>query len=499
MSAITPTYTGAKLPPGAIDAALNKLYPPPSPYLWDPIRWARDKMRLYLWSKQLEILEAIKVHRMVAVKACHGPGKSFTASVAGSWWLDPETHPLGSAFLVTTAPSWDQVNAILWREVRRRHREGKLPGRITLDCRWHLGDPGSARADESEELIGMGRKPQDYDETTFQGIHARYFMAILDEAGGIPEQLWTSVLALVTNDNARVLAIGNPDDPNSHFAQICKPGSGWHVITISVYDTPNFTGEYVPPEVAESLVGHMWVEDRRRDWGEGSPRWISKIMGEFPDVSDEFLISPALVERCHRRHLPGFELGRYGMDVARYGEDKSVVYRNRGGVVRHVKSWAKKDTMQSAGEMKVIMTRDPHRVPANIDIIGLGAGVFDRLREQRLNVAPHQGSQRAVNPAKFRNRRSEVWWSFRELMEEDLIDLDPKDETLAGQLQSIKWSTDSAGRIYVETKEDMRERGIPSPNNADAAVLTTVSAGELPNRDEQESSSITSDLLTRVM
>jgi hypothetical protein len=491
--------TSAMLPAGTAAAALNRLYPPQSRYLWDPLTWADAKMKLYLWSKQREILQALTEHRLVAVKACHGPGKSFTASVAGCWWLDPETHPLGSAFLVTTAPSWPQVDAILWREIRRRHRQGKLPGRITLDCRWHLGEPGAARADSTEELIGMGRKPQDYDETTFQGIHARYFMAILDEAGGIPEALWTSVLALVTNDNARVLAIGNPDDPNSHFAQICKPGSGWKVITISVWDTPNFTGEHVPPDVAESLVGHLWVDDRRRDWGEGSPRWISKVLGEFPDVSDEFLISPALVERCIQRKLPGFDKGRYGMDVARYGDDMTVVYRNRGGVIRKQQQWAKKDTMESAGLMGNILTKDPHRVPATIDIIGLGAGVFDRLRERRLNVAPHQGSQRALNPAKFKNRRSEVWWTFRELMEEDLIDLDPADETLHGQLQSVKWNTDSAGRIYVETKEDMRERGVPSPNHADAAVLSTVTVGAIPDRDQKPATSVTSDLMTKVM
>jgi hypothetical protein len=497
------------LPPGTVSAALERLFPQPSVYERDPVRWVHDKLGRCLWSKQVEILEAIRDNRMVAVKSCHGPGKTFTASCAGAWWLDPETHPLGSAFLVTTAPSWPQVEAILWRELKRRYIEGKLRGRITLDCVWHMGQEGTKRGDATEEIIGLGRKPADYDENTFQGIHTRYFMAELDEANGIPEALWNSVLSLVTNDNARVLAIGNPDDPNSRFAQVCKPGSGWVVIQISVFDTPHFTGELdcavcgrrLPDDMLESLVGPMWVEDRRRDWGEGSPIWVSKVLGEFPDISDEYLFPPALIERAQRNDLSGLELGRFGADIARYGSDKSVLYHNRGGQIRVAQVWAKEDTMQSAGRIaRVLRSFGDKRPPANIDIIGIGSGVYDRLREQRLNVAPYQGSQRALNPAKFRNRRSEAWWSFKDLMEADLIDLDPADEQLAADLGAVKWGTDSTGRIYIETKEDMIERLGRSPNHADAAIMSTCEAGAVAKVERQQpGEAITSDLLHKVM
>jgi hypothetical protein len=494
------------LPPGVADITLRRLYPAPDPHGDDPAGWMHDKLGRCLWSKQVEILEAIRDHRMVGVQSCHGPGKSFTASGAGTWWMD--VHELGSAFLVTTAPSWPQVEAILWKEIKRRFNEGRLHGRITLDCQWHMGAPGTKRADATEELIAMGRKPQDYDEDTFQGIHARYFMAILDEACGIPEALWNSVLSLATNENSRILAIGNPDDPNSRFARICKPGSGWHIIKISVWDTPNFTGESdcavcgkpLSDEILESLTSHVWVEDRRRDWGEGSPIWTAKVDGEFPDISDEYLISPALLEKSYRTELSGFALGRYGIDIARMGVDKSVIYRNRDGVVRLVDSWGQTDTMSSAGRIKNHLTsHGKHFMPANIDIIGVGAGVFDRLREQRLNVAPYQGSQRALNPAKFKNRRAESWWTFRELMDDGLIDLDPADEKLAAELGSVRWGVDSAGRIFIESKEDMRERGLPSPDHGDAAVLSTVEAGAVPARDYDTSPTLTGDLLEKVM
>lgn len=489
------------LPPGAVGTALEHLFPQSSKYLTDPVAWAREKMNLYLWSKQVEILESIRDNRLTAVQSCHGPGKTFTASAAGAWWLDPEVHALGSAFLITTAPSWPQVQTILWRELRRRHLQGGLPGRITSDCHWLLGAAGTKRLDASEEIVGMGRKPADYDEDTFQGIHARYLMAILDEANGIPESLWDSVLALATNENSRILAIGNPDDPNSRFAKVCKPGSGWNVIRISVWDVFKAIEEdEIPKDLHPDMVSWQYVEQARREWGEGSPRWQSKVEGLFPDVSDDYLISPALWDRCAELDLPGFDQGRYGVDVARYGTDLSVMYRNRGGVIRLVEKWAKEDTMQSAGRVaRILRAHGVRRPPANIDIIGLGAGVFDRLREQRFNVAPFQGSQTALDKKKFVNRRSEIYWTFRQMMEDGAIDVDPADDKLAAELTAIKWTVDSAGRIKLEPKEDFIERLGYSPNHADAAVMSIATAGAIAGHVRGGSKSETADLLTKRM
>lgn len=490
------------LPSPITSAALARLYPEPDPYTHDPVGWVENVLHGELWSKQKEILEAVRDFRYVAVKSCHGPGKSFSASSVVAWWL--ACHKLGEAFAVTTAPSWPQVEAILWREIRRRYREGQLPGRITQDCQWKMGQSDKPHASD-EELIAMGRKPADYDDTTFQGIHARYFLAVLDEAGGIPEMLWNGVLSLATNENSRILAIGNPDDPNSHFASICKQ---WEhnpeakVIKISAFDTPNFTGEEVSPELSEVLVSQMWVNDRRRDWGEGSPIWISKVEGEFPDISDEYLFPPSLIKKMHETDLPGLERGRYGLDIARFGTDKSVMYRNRGGQIRLQAEWFKQDTEDTADKAAAVLARHAkHPVPCMVDIIGVGAGVFDKLRRRNMEVAAYQGSERALNPKKFKNRRSETWWTFKELAEDGLIDLDPEDTILVAQLGSVKWGVDSSGRIFIETKEDLRDRGLPSPDRADAAILSTVVRGSVREQASRggRPNSLTGDLLTRKM
>jgi hypothetical protein len=480
------------LPPGTMAAALRELYPEPAPYRHSPAGWIRDKLEEHIWSKQEEICQSVIDNKYTAVKACHGPGKSFIASRIAAWWLD--VHDLGDAFLVTTAPTWPQVQAILWREMRRAHRKGRLPGRITLDCRWHMGE---GRTDE--ELIGMGRKPADYDEDAFQGLHARYILVILDEACGIPVALWTAVRALVTNDNARVLAIGNPDDPGSEFANVCKPGSGTNVITISAFDTPNFTDEYVPDDVAEQLVTPGWVEERRHDWGEGSPLWVSKILGEFPDVSSDYLFPPNILQIGMATDLPGTEVGRYGADIARQGEDKSVVYRDRGGQVRFIDEWSLDDTMKTTGRLVNIISQH-HRtapVPLILDVVGLGAGVYDRMREQGYDVIPFSGAERAYRPDKFKNRRTEIYWHARVEMEKGEIDIDPDDQKLLAQLGSIKWWVDSSGRIQVEPKEDMKDRGLPSPDRADAFVYSRVR--NLGHVFAAPEGSIAQDLLKKAM
>lgn len=481
------------MPKGVADAAMFHIFPEPAPYLHSPASWIREKLDEHVWSKQEEICQSVVDNKYTAVKACHGPGKSWIAARIGCWWLD--VHKLGEAFMVSSAPSWPQVQAILWREIRRAHRIGGLPGRITLECQWHMSEAGRS----AEELIAMGRKPADYNEHAFQGLHARYILIILDEACGIPVSLWTAVKTLATNDNARILAIGNPDDPGSEFANVCKPGSGWNVITIPAFDTPNFTGESVPPEVAEQLVTPGWVEERRRDWGEGSPLWTSKVMAEFPDVSDEYLITPAMIEMGKKTELPGIEPGRYAADIARFGDNKTAVYRNRGGQIRFVKAWGMADTMQTAGRLIQIITKH-HRVapvPLVVDVTGVGAGVFDRLREQGYDVIPYVSAGKANRPDKFVNKRAEIFWQFRMDLEMGYIDLDPDDEVLHNQLQSIKYGVNSSGKIYIESKEDMRDRGVPSPDLADAAVYSTMGAASF--NAPALKGSLASDLLTKAM
>lgn len=477
----------AVFPKGTAAAAGRRLTPEPSrPLPRDAVAWVREVLGEFLWSRQREILRALQTHRKVAVKACHESSKSFTAARAGTWWI--AGHPPGEARIVTTAPSGPQVSSILWAEIEKAHRRGGLPGRITLGNtpRWMIG----------REEVGQGRKPADYVDvskarTGFQGLHARYLLGLIDEADGIPLWLWQAFDTMATNETSRLLAIGNPDDPTSHFAKVCAPGSGWHVITISAYDTPNFTGEAVPEQLRESLISRRWVEEVLRDYGEQAPYAVSKVYGEFPEVSSDTIITPRMVREAQETDLSARAtrfVGRNaqdGMDVARHGEDETCIYRNRGGYVRLVDSWRGLDTTESAERAETYF--DDWR-PVYIDATGLGWGVFDPLAHRGYPVHAFQGGERAHDPTRFADITSEAWWALREGMKDREVDLDPDDEVLAAQLQSRRWKEDPRRRIKIETKDEMAKRGIKSPDRADAVVLAWFKGYRMPDPEALEQS-----------
>lgn len=477
----------------ALTIAVEAIDPTPDPYLDDPVAWTMEKRGAHVWSKQAEVMNSVVENRFTAVRSAHGTGKSWTAADLIAWWID--VHPPGEAFVVSSAPTGAQVEAILWREITAAHARMDLPGHIAHGGfpKWMIG----------KEIVGYGRKPTDYADPNkamqaFQGIHAKYVLVILDEACGIPKWLWDATDTLVTNDYSRVLAIGNPDDPASHFATVSQPGSGWNEIRISAFDLPWATGEEVPAYLHDVLTGEMWVREREKRWGLGSPLYTSKVLGEFPEVEDDTLISPTLIRLAREREVAGIELGAFGGDVARQGPDETCVYRNRGGEFRLVYTASKQNTMRTAGAFAQIIRKHGNTVPFIMDLIGIGAGVYDRLKEQGLNVTGFDAGGAAYDSTRFINRRAEAYWGLREMFENGEADLDPQDDDLASQLQSVKWFLDSRGRIGIESKKDMKKRGLPSPDRADACMMSAVSPIEFPDLAEIGAEpGITDDLLER--
>lgn len=443
----------------------------------DPVGWATSQLAVHPWSKQRQILESVRDNRLTAAQSGHGIGKTFTAAVATAWWAT--SHPPEHTLVVTTAPTARQVEEVLWQEIRLLHARGRLAGRITGGHAptWRIND----------RTVALGLSTNDPDR--FQGHHDRHMLVILDEAGGIPATFFDVAKSLATNDQARVLVIGNPTDPASKFAEVCAPGSGWNVIRVGVHDTPNFTGEDVPPELLDELVGHRFVEDAKRDWGEGSPIYASRVLGEFPEVGDDTLFPPALILAAQKRDLYRVSgerpAGSLGCDIARAGGgDETVIYRNHGGRLRLEHAAQGHDTMRTTGEI-VRRLQDPSLTVAVVDVIGLGAGVVDRLAEQGLSVLAFNAGERAMNPRRFANRRAEAAFELRDAMLREEVDIDPDDDQLAAQLGGIRYRADSSGRVLLERKADMKKRGLPSPDRADAAIMAYV-GGQSPGLRWQE-------------
>lgn len=434
-------------------------------YQIDPNFWLEDKLKESFWSKQKEIAASVVEHRHTAVKSCHDVGKSFLASRMAAWWLD--CHPPGQAFVVSTAPTAAQVRSILWREINRAHHKGHLIGRVNQTEWWY-----------DNEIIGFGRKPDDYDPSAFQGIHARYVLVIIDEACGVPQGLWDAADTLVTNDDSRMLAIGNPDDSQSHFATVAKPGSGWNIISINAYESPNFTDEMISEELSRLLISPVWVEERKQRWGEGSPLYISKVLGEFPEDTEDGVIPLSWIRRCQEVEPSGTEV-TLGLDVgASVGGDETVIREVVGN--KPGREWAMR-----TGEPEEIVGKAIEAIKETgastikVDVIGVGFGIAGWLETQgrakihKARVVKVNVAKKGTEPNRFPNLRSQLWWNMREMIEAGSLALGDLDEETIGELIGPKYKLNATGLIVVESKDETKKRIGRSPDHADAYLLAT--------------------------
>jgi hypothetical protein len=451
----------------------------------DPVKWTKDKLGVDLYSQQREIAELVRDNRRTAVRSSHEIGKSFVAAVLAAWWID--THPIGSAYVITTAPSGDQLKGVLWREInkifdlaKRRYEQGlidaPLPGRM-LQTEWWVGN----------QRVGQGRKPADWDTDAFQGIHAEFVLAIIDEANGVPKAMWTGVEGVTSNDTSKVLAIGNPDDPDSEFARVSDElNLIWVKKKVSAFDTPVFTGEKVAPRLLRMLVGKQWVNDRKDDWGEDSPLYISRVLGEFPDLGQakQKVVPAGAALACmdldedDRKRLPKTPI-ELGMDVAASDDGDETVIRERRGMFAGRRWTIRTSDPEKAVDLVVEAIVESGASLVKVDEIGWGWGIVaainSELRHKRIkcravgvNVA-----KKAWQPEKFKNQRSELWWMIRDLIKDQAIDLSEMDDAQAtiGQLCDPSWKAITGGKIQVEEKDETRKRIGRSPDDADALIL----------------------------
>lgn len=439
----------------------------------DPVAWASLKAGRFLWSKQRDTIEAVRDHSRVAVKSCHSTGKTACAATIAAWWID--SHEPGEAFVITTAPTGTQVKALLWREIGRLHRSAGLPGRVNL-TEWYLG----------QEMVAFGRKSSDYDDDAFQGVHALYVLVILDEACGVASTLWTAAESIASNRHARILAIGNPDDPDSDFATVCDEASGWHTISIGYQDTPNFTGEDVPPVLRDLLISEDWVATRRVAWGEESALFQSKCAGKFPGRGADVwaAIQYGAVSRCRLLDWPDdtSELRQAGIDIGG-GGDSTVLFERVGNRAGRWLAFKDPDPMATTGQL-VLALQEWGITKAKIDVGGIGWGLYGRLRE--LSSVHNPGGDRAhdaeivgvnfgsasAQPKRFLNKRAELWWGGRERSRLEQWDLGSLTDDVVSELCSPRYEIlDSNGKVKIEKKEEVIKRLGRSPDFADALLL----------------------------
>jgi hypothetical protein len=442
------------------------------PVRFEPVRFVRDELGLELWSKQREVIEAVRDHDRVAVRSAHATGKTAVAAAAVMWWL--AGYP--GSVAVTTAPTERQVKKLLWREIARRYRyartnakgSGRFDKAKLTDLELSLGDDWYA--------VGLTAD----NDVDFQGWHSPRILVVVDEASGVDEQIFEAIEGVLAGGVAKLVLIGNPTRLSGQFFRAFNSERPlWKTISISAFDAPALTGEPVSEAAARGLVRRAWVEDKVVKWGEDSPLFAVRVLGEFPSSStDDTVIALADVEAAQARRLalPEAPCAVVSCDCARYGSDSTVISTLVGSRVRIVKSYVGKNLMQTAGECARVARelareyRLADRPRIVVDDAGLGGGVVDRLRELgEFPVVAFLGAGAARDPAEYPNRRSEAWFQFADRL--GGLDLDPRDDQLVADLVAPCYSVDSAGRRVVEAKAVTKKRLGRSPDRADSVLM----------------------------
>lgn len=487
-------------------------------YFSNPVLWAEEYLGIKPWSAQAEVAMSVVDNKNVVVKAGHEVGKSWLAGLLICWWVDTRWDLPGGCFVVSTAPSTRQINAIVWREVRKFHNLAKkrfneglvdhpLPGYVTSDAHWRLPDGIE---------LGYGAKPADSADKesgndSMSGIHARYVLAVGDEAVGLSKGLIGDLANITSNATSRRFLICNPTNPLSYVASIFKRQlKGWKTHTISVFDSPNFHGRGVcnadscknweehqkmepyegfPVEVLETLVDQTYVDDMAEEHGVDSPTYISRVTGEFAWDMGFTLIRPEdIAKSLDCEIVPDYDsIPRLGVDVSRSKRgDKNTVYKWHDGRLRFVDDWNDPDAMATAERIhNHAMALAVKEV--RIDGQGLGGPIADRIRmlaQGQYEVFEILGNDPSPDIDRWQNFRAWSWWDLQDRMSKNLVDIDPEDEKLQEQLMGVEIKKRTTGRnnILLESKEEMAKRGIHSPDHADAAVYAAVDLTSWQNR-----------------
>ena len=447
-----------------------------------PDLWVANRTGEALWSKQREILNALLLHKRVAVASCNAAGKSYLAGRAAGWFL----HTFSPSIVITTAPTDRQVRLILWKEIHllaaRAKANGNDLGGTLLTKEWQIG----------EDHLAYGFATRDYDATAFQGIHAPYVLVIADEAAGLTESIWSGIFGVLRGGYTRLLAIGNPTVPEGRFFEAFED-ERYESFHISAFDTPNLTGEMGVP----GLITAEDVADAEKDWGEDSPLYQAYILGRFPDVTEDTLISMGIVQAAgagewteERIRLEveatrgrGYEV-EVGMDAARYGTNENVMTARIGPFGFASESFGAKDLgrtgMMAATGRLVEFSRRVGARKLKVDEVGLGGGIPDRLRELQeegrldggIEVVGMNAGGPAEDPERYYDAGTEWWAGLADrLRAENAYGPVFKNKRLLSQLSRRKYRVLSDGRRRIEPKEDLRKRKLPSPDHGDAAAF----------------------------
>lgn len=438
--------------------------------LWEwkqsPLLFVTECIKATPSSQQIELLTAFanKDKKQLSVRSGHGTGKDACASWIICWFLTVYRN----SKVVCTAPTSRQLADILWSEISKWIRKSEMLSQefvVQKDKIFHISNPKEWWCRAVSASVKATKEDQ---AETLAGFHGEDLLFIVDECSGVPDPVFIPVEGAMTQENNRILLIGNMTKGSGYFFD-----SHFHTSIKKAWTRLHWNSEK-STNVKEAYPIYM-----ANKYGKESNIYRIRVLGEPPLVDDSTYIPLAWAQQCIGNEVGENEFDPLyiGVDVARFGDDTSVVLPRRGNTIQLWNEFKGMDTVNIAGFVSQIYT-ELEADGAAVDEIGIGAGVYDILSRRNLpNLHGVNVSDAAYDKLQFHRLRDEIWGSMREKCMKSQynfpdIKLPGEEETygdqLANELASVYYNFDNNGAIQIESKQQMRLRGIESPNIADA-------------------------------
>lgn len=411
---------------------------------WDPVSHLLEA-GIQPAPYQEEVLSALARERRVAAWGPHGLGKTAMAawavlSFARHWDGKEDWKAL------TTASIWRQLTEYLWPEIRKweplilRGKRGVITTKLKID-----GLTGSAFPVASD------------NPETIEGAHAEHLLYILDEAKLIQDGVWTAALSAMTTSDCYILALSTPGLAGSYFHRLATGRiKGWWLRHVGLDEA-----------LKAGRVTREWVAQLAEEWGEHSAEFKRRVLGHWVEEEDHNALFPSSALLRATELEPSGPVVCIGVDVARGGGDLSAIAVRTAGGIKEVKTFDTNDLMTLSGI--VVRTVKELEVPAVIDTTGIGAGLYDRLRELDVEVYPFVAASKPSSEDGIRrwaNLRAQGYFIFSKAVQEGRCAL-PRDEDLLEELQWIRGEPASDGSLRIVAKDKLPR----SPDRADAAMM----------------------------
>jgi hypothetical protein len=450
-------------------------------YKRDPVGFITEVLgETTMWDAQIHIANAVYRNPLCAVASCNSAGKDWLAGRLALWAAYAR-----DAFVLLTGPTQRQVKEILFGEIRGCFRKADLPGDLySMALRLPEGREGS--------ILGFTST----DASSLTGFHAAEVFAIITEGQGVDSFGYEAMMSCAVGEHDRILVVGNPTTSSGEFYDAFEGEAQeqWWTKQISAYDHPNLKEGTT---VIRGAITQRAVDRMARQWGKESNAFRSRVLGEFPEIGERGLVARSWVQEARRRFDSGeadaaaeHQAPVIAVDVARYGMDATVICVKKGPKVikfyeyrdlstvdttRVVEKLAIEHGLVQAEEFYANTEYENASDPSEmgiivVDVVGIGAGVFDTLEEAEWPVVEYNAGMRPIESDRFRNARAESFWLLREALERGELAI-PNSQELMQELYALKWGETSTGHVAMDSKREMKRDLGRSPDYADSLAM----------------------------